>query len=99
MLKEYKIFDCNILYLPEEITVENKSLPPQNISEIPFSIGDIIRISNSEIENKKELYGIDKDCLIIAVKGSFDVIVEDKKNKKTVHLSNNRLGLYLRQGI
>lgn len=42
---------------------------------------------------------VNLEQLIIAVSGSFDIIVDDGKNKKVITLNNPAIGLYLRKMI
>jgi len=94
------IYDCSILHLPK---IENRSgniTPLENLIDLPFEIRRvyyIYDIPGGESRGghaHKELHQ-----LIIAASGSFDILLDDGRNKKVVHLNRPYLGLYIVPGI
>ena len=93
---KFKVFDCNIVYLPGHINPGDTALPAENTKEIPFGIAEMRYLPGTQHE---EFNNIHSECVIIALSGSFDVKLDDGANKKTVHLNKASFGLYLKAGI
>jgi len=93
---KFKVFDCNIVYLPGHINPGDTTLPAENTKEIPFGIAEMRYLPGTQHE---EFNNIHSECVIIALSGSFDVKLDDGANKKTVHLNKASFGLYLKAGI
>lgn len=87
--KEYTIQDCNLIKLKEDIT-----------EEIPFDTKRLFCIYNIPAMGKRGMHA-HKLCheILIALKGCFDVELDDGTNKKTVTLNNPGYGLHIPPGI
>ena len=96
----FTIFDCSIVHFPK---IENRAgniTPIQNNIESPFAIKRVYYLydvpggESRGAHAHKEL-----EQLIIAASGSFDVTIDDGKNKKTVSLNRPNYGLHLKPGM
>lgn len=94
------INDCRIIELPKFLDERGNLSFAQNNSQIPFTIkrtywlydvpGGVNRGGHAEINNEE---------LIIAMSGSFDIMVDDGKMKKTFTLNRSYYGLYIPKGL
>lgn len=94
------IKDVAIIELPKFLDARGNLSFAQNNTHIPF-----------EIKRTYWLYDVpggeargghayrETEEFVIALSGSFDVIVDDGKEKKTFHLNRSYYGLYLPKGI
>ena len=98
--KKTTVFDCSILYLPKIQDIEGNLTSINGYKEIPFEIKRIYYlydIPGGETRGghaHKEL-----NQLIIAASGSFDILIDDGLNKRTVMLNRSYVGLLVVPGI
>lgn len=94
------INNCKIISLPKFLDVRgNLSFVEQN-NHIPFTIkrtywvydvpGGEVRGGHAYINNEE---------FIIALSGSFDVVVDDGEEKKTFQMNRSYYGLYIPKGV
>lgn len=94
------IFNCDVLELPKIHNRAGNITSLNNLVDIPFEtkrvyyLYDIPGGESRGGHAHKEL-----QQLIIAVSGSFDVTIDDGKNKKTVSLNRPNYGLHIIPGI
>jgi len=90
------LFDCKILDLPKISDPRGNLTFIENKSQIPFDIRRIYYLydvpggSERGGHAHKEL-----SQLIIAISGSFDVVLNDGDNQKRFHLNRSYEGLYV----
>ena len=94
------VHDCKIIDLPKILDVRGNLSFAQNYDQIPFEIkrtywlydvpGGIARGGHAEIENEE---------LVIALSGSFEIMVDDGKHQKTFTLNRSYHGLYIPKGL
>lgn len=92
--------DVRIIELPKFLDERGNLSFVQNNVQIPFTIkrtywlydvpGGVNRGGHAEINNEE---------LVIAMSGSFDIIVDDGKEKKTFTLNRSYYGLYIPRGL
>jgi WxcM-like, C-terminal len=99
-VKDTTVYDCTLLHLPKHTTPGGNITAINNQIEIPF-----------EIERVYYLYDVpggesrgghahkELKQLIVAASGSFDLIVDDGRVKRTFHLSRPYLGVYMPPGL
>jgi dTDP-4-dehydrorhamnose 3,5-epimerase-like enzyme len=94
------VFNCNVLDLPKIHNRAGNITPIHGNNEIPFEIKRVYYlydVPGGEIRGGHAHYNLHQ--LIIAASGSFDVVIDDGKNKKTVTLNRPNFGLYVTPGI
>lgn len=94
------IYNCNVLELEKIHNRAGNITPVQGNIDIPFSIKRVYYlydVPGGEIRGGHAHYCLEQ--LIVAVSGSFDVVLDDGKNKKTVTLNRPNYGLYIKAGI
>ena len=97
---KFTVFDCSIIQFPEIQNRAGNITPIQNNIEVPFEIKRVYYLydvpggESRGAHAHKEL-----EQLIIAASGSFDVTIDDGKNKKTVSLNRPNFGLHLKPGM
>lgn len=94
------IHDCKIIELPKFLDERGNLSFAENYKQIPFAIkrtywlydvpGGIGRGGHAEKENEE---------LVIAMSGSFDIMVDDGKEQKTFTLNRSYYGLYIPKGL
>lgn len=99
-MKESTVYHCNLITLPKNHKLNGNLTSVNNLIEIPF-----------EVKRVYFLYDIpgglsrgghahkDLQQLIIALSGSFDLIVDDGKVKRTFNLTQPNKGVYIPAGL
>lgn len=99
-MKDTTVYDCTLLHLPKHTTPGGNITAINNLAEVPFEIARVYYlydIPGGESRGghaHKEL-----QQLIIAASGSFDLIVDDGKVKRTFHLSRPYIGVFMPAGL
>jgi hypothetical protein len=94
------VFDCNILQLPRIYNPAGNITAINNRQEIPFDIRRIyylFDVPGGEARGGHAHRHLQQ--LIVAASGSFDIIINDGKVKRTFHLSRPYTGLYMPAGL
>lgn len=94
------INDCRIIQLPKISDVRGNLSFAENHTHIPFEIRRtywIYDVPGGE-ERGGHAYRENQE-LIVALSGSFDVILDDGSQQKTFHLNRSYYGLYVTKGI
>ena len=94
------IDDVRIIELPKFLDARGNLSFAENNSQIPFTIkrtywlydvpGGVARGGHAEINNEE---------VVIALSGSFSILVDDGKNQKTITLNRSYYGLYIPKGL
>ena len=94
------VVDCKIIELPKKLDKRGNLSFAEQLNQVPFEIkrtywiydvpGGETRGGHAYKENQE---------LIIALSGSFDVILDDGKEKKVFSLNRSYYGLYVPQGM
>jgi len=98
--KAYTVFDCTILHLPKIHNRAGNITPITNGIDVPFDIKRIYYLYDMPGGESRGAHGHRKlEQLVIAASGSFDITLDDGKNKKTVSLARPYMGLHLLPGM
>ena len=98
-MKRYSIFDCSEINVPER-NDDRGNLAVIQGDTIPFEIKRLFFIY--EIPDGKNRGGHahrEQRTILFAVHGSFDVVLDDGRGKRTVHLNQPAIGLLLQPGV
>lgn len=98
--KAANVYDCSIFELPK---IENRAgniSPIHNNIEIPFSIKRIFYLYDIPGGESRGAHA-HMEChqFLIAVSGSFEVLLDDGKTKRIVQLNRPYVGLHVPPGI
>lgn len=93
-------YDCSIFELP---SIKNRSgniTPVHNNIEVPFAIKRIFYLYDIPGGESRGAHA-HKEChqFLIAVSGSFEVLLDDGKTKRMVQLNRPYIGLHIPPGI
>ncbi|WP_026462946.1 sugar 3,4-ketoisomerase [Adhaeribacter aquaticus] len=98
--KQFSIFDCQVIHFSKIHNRAGNITPLQNNIDIPFEIKRIYYLYDIPGGESRGAHGHKNlEQLIIAASGSFDVTLDDGKNKKTVQLNRPYLGLHVLPGM
>jgi len=93
---KFSVYNCSVIELPKIHNRAGNITPVQGGDNIPFDIKRIYYlydVPGGETRGghaHKEL-----QQLIVAASGSFDVVLDDGRNKRTVSLNRPNYGLYI----
>lgn len=100
MAGKFTVFDCNILHLPRIGNRSGNITAVQNNIELPFPINRVYYLYDVPGGESRGAHAHrELEQLIIAASGSFDITLDDGRNKKTVVLNRPYFGLHIRPGI
>lgn len=97
--KRTNVFDCSVIELPQISDPSGNITPVANI-EIPFDVKRVYYlydVPSGEMRGGHAHQELQQ--LIVAASGSFDVVLDDGKIKKTVSLNRPNYGLNVKPGI
>jgi hypothetical protein len=98
--KFYTVFDSSILQFPKIHNRAGNITPLQNSIELPFDVKRIYYLYDIPGGESRGAHAHKTlQQLIVAASGSFDVTIDDGRNKKTVHLNRPYYGLHLFPGM
>lgn len=94
------IYNCNVLILPKIHNRSGNITALNNSMDLPFDVQRVYYlydIPGGELRGGHAHRELQQ--LIVAVSGSFDITLDDGKNKKTVSLNRPYYGLHVIPGI
>lgn len=96
----YMATDARIIELPKFLDARGNLSFAQNNTHIPFEIKRIYWLYDVPGGESRGGHAYrDTEEFVIALSGSFDVIVDNGKEKKTFHLNRSYYGLYIPKGM
>ncbi|MDZ4844798.1 MAG: FdtA/QdtA family cupin domain-containing protein [Chitinophagales bacterium] len=94
------IYNCNVLQLPQIHNRAGNITTLNNGIDIPFAVRRVYYLYDVPGGETRGGHAHKKlHQLIIAASGSFDVILDDGKNRKVVNLNRPNFGLYVIPGM
>jgi len=99
-MKRPNVYDCSVIELP---TIKNRSgniSIAQGIKNLPFEVKRVFYLYDIPAGEERGAHA-HKEChqFLIAASGSFDVVLDDGKNKKIVNLNRPFYGVHIQPGI
>lgn len=94
------VYDCNVVYLPKINNRAGNITLVENGIHLPFDVKRIFYLY--DIPGGESRGGhAHKQChqFLIAASGSFEVLLDDSKTKRLVHLNQPNIGLHVPPGI
>lgn len=94
------IDDVKLLELPKHLDARGNLSFAQNYAQIPFEIKRVYWIYDVPGGESRGGHAYkETEEFVIALSGSFDVIVDDGKKRKTFHLNRSYYALYIPKGM
>jgi hypothetical protein len=97
--KRTNVFDCSVIELPQ-ISDRSGNITPVATMEIPFAVKRVYYlydVPGGEMRGGHAHQELQQ--LIVAASGSFDVVLDDGKIKRTISLNRPNYGLNVKPGI
>lgn len=95
-----RISDCKIIELPKFLDARGNLSFVEQLNHIPFEIKRTYWIYDVPGGEERGGHAFKENQeFIVALSGSFDVVVDDGENKKTFTLNRSYYGLYIPQGL
>ncbi len=94
------VYDCNLVYLPKINNRAGNITMVENGSHLPFDVKRIFYLYDIPGGESRGAHA-HKEChqFLIAASGSFEVLLDDAKTKRLVHLNQPNIGLHVPPGI
>lgn len=94
------VFDCDLIYLPKIFNRSGNITPIHNNNEIPFSIKRIFYLYDIPSGENRGAHA-HKDChqFLLAVSGSFEVLLDDGRIKRLIQLNRPHIGIHIPPGV
>jgi dTDP-4-dehydrorhamnose 3,5-epimerase-like enzyme len=94
------VFDCSVITLPQNHQLNGNLTSVSNSIEVPFDIKRVYYLYDVPGGFSRGGHGHKElQQLIVALSGSFDLIVDDGNVKRTFHLSRPNIGVYMPAGL
>lgn len=99
-LNTSRVYDCNIIYLPQIGDRNGQITAINNFDEIPFAINRIFYLYDIPGGESRGAHA-HKDChqFLVAASGSFEVLMDDGYTQRQVLLNRPNMGLHILPGI
>ena len=99
-MKTSTVFDCSLITLPINHQANGNLTSVSNGIQVPFDIKRVYYLYDVPGGFSRGGHGhLELQQLIVALSGSFDIIVDDGNVKRTFHLSRPNVGLYMPSGL
>ncbi len=94
------VFDCHVIQLSQIKSATGNITSVSSYQDIPFDIKRAYYLYDIPGGEKRGGHAHKRlEQLIVAASGSFDVVLDDGKNKKNINLNLPNYGLCIRPGI
>ncbi len=100
MKSNITVFDCSVLHLPKIGNRSGHITPIHNNQEIPFAIKRVFYLYDIPGGESRGAHA-HKEChqFLVAASGSFEILLDDGRSKRLVHLNRPYMGLHIPPGI
>jgi hypothetical protein len=94
------VYDCSIIELPRIENDAGNITPLQGLENVPFEVKRVFYLYDIPGGEARGAHA-HKEChqFLIAASGSFEVTLDDGKNKRTVMLNRPYYGLHIPPGV
>jgi hypothetical protein len=100
MKNRYTVFDCHIIHFPKIHNRAGNITPVQNSIDVPFDVKRVYYLYDVPGGESRGAHGHRAlQQVIVAASGSFDVTLDDGKNRKSVNLNRPYFGLHIYPGM
>ena len=99
-MKKISVYDCSVIELPRIYSRQGNLTPVHEYEDIPFKIERVFYLYDIPGGEDRGAHA-HKEChqFLIAASGSFEIVLDDGKNKRTVVLNRPYYGLHIPPGI
>ena len=99
-MKRISVYDCSVIELPRIHNRQGNLTPVHEYKDIPFKIERVFYLYDIPGGEDRGAHA-HKEChqFLIAASGSFEIVLDDGKNKRTVLLNRSYNGLHIPPGI
>lgn len=99
-MKNYTVYDCSIIELPKIENEAGNITPIHGLINIPFAIKRVFYSYDIPGGESRGAHA-HKEChqFLIAASGSYEVVLDDGLNKRTILLNRPFYGLHIPPGI
>ena len=99
-MKKISVYDCSVIELPKIHNRQGNITPVHEYENIPFKIERVFYIYDIPGGEDRGAHS-HKKChqFLVAASGSFEIALDDGKNKRTVTLNRPYYGLHIPPGI
>lgn len=99
-MSRYHIQDCQLLNLSQIGDRHGKLTVVENTKDVPFHVKRVYYLYDIPGGESRGGHGhIELESLIVAVSGSFDVTIDDGRERKTYSLNRPYMGLHIKPGM
>lgn len=100
MNNKFTVFDCSVIHFQRIHNRAGNITAVQNGIEVPFSIKRVYYLYDVPGGESRGAHAHKNlEQIVISASGSFDITIDDSKNKKTVNLNRPYMGLHIRPGM
>ena len=99
-MKKTTVYDCSIIELPKITMRQGNITPVEGMIDLPFKVKRVFYSYDIPGGESRGAHA-HKEChqFIVAASGSFEVALDDGRNKRTVLLNRPFYGLHVLPGI
>lgn len=99
-MKKTTVYDCTLVTLPKNHQINGNLTAVNNSVEMPFDIKRVYYLYDIPGGFGRGGHGHKElQQFIVALSGSFDLIVDDGSIKRTFHLSQPNIGVFMPAGL
>lgn len=99
-MKRTTVYDCSVIELPKNVSRSGNITIAEGLNHLPFEIKRIFYLYDIPAGEERGAHA-HKEChqFLVAASGSFDILLDDGKNSRTVTLNRPFYGVHIPPGI